>query len=368
MDTLLLNLRADVADITEQLVNVPSISGDEATLADAIQVELANCDWLEVNRIANTVIAKTNFGLPMRVVLAGHLDTVPGANNTTAMRISAGGELPTGEVVAEEVIFGLGSCDMKAGVAVVLKTAVTLRDPNVDVTYIFYECEEVEGTRNGLTLVSNTAPELLAADVAVLLEPSNAVIEAGCQGTLRAEITTKGIRAHSARSWHGKNAIHALAPALEILANFSPDRVLIDGLEYREGLNAVGICGGVAGNVIPDSASLTVNYRYAPSVSAEQAQARITSIFAGFDVEIVDNVPGALPGLREPALANLLAQVGEDVLPKFGWTDVSRFSRLGIPAVNLGPGNPNLAHSASEHVPVSQIHRTADLITQWLTK
>ncbi len=368
MESLLLNLGADVADITVQLVNVPSVSGDEAILADAVQAELEKCDWLTVTRISNNVIARTNFGHAKRVVLAGHLDTVPPANNTRAIRVPAGSALPTGEVVDEEVIFGLGSCDMKSGVAVALKTAVTVSEPNVDVTYIFYECEEVESFRNGLTVVSNVAPELLGADIAVLLEPSNAGIEAGCQGTLRAEITTKGVRAHSARSWHGKNAIHALAPALTILANFEPDRVLVDGLEYREGLNAVGISGGIAGNVIPDSATLTVNYRYAPSVSAEDAEAKIIQIFAGFDVEIVDNAPGALPGLSEPALANLLAQVGGDVVPKFGWTDVSRFARLGIPAVNLGPGNPGLAHSASEHVPVSQIYRTAELINQWLAK
>jgi len=368
VESLLLNLSADVADITEQLVNVPSVSGDEVSLADAVQVELEKCDWLSVTRISNTVIARTNFGHTKRVVLAGHLDTVPPANNTSAIRIPAGGALPTGVVVDEEVIFGLGSCDMKSGVAVALKTAVTVSEPNVDITYIFYECEEVESSRNGLAVVSRVAPELLVADIAVLLEPSNAGIEAGCQGTLRAEIKTKGVRAHSARSWHGENAIHALAPALEILANFEPDRVLVDGLEYREGLNAVGICGGIAGNVIPDSASLTINYRYAPSVSAQEAQAKIENIFVGFAVEIVDNAPGALPGLSEPALANLLAQVGGDVVPKFGWTDVSRFASLGIPAVNLGPGDPGLAHSANEHVPVSQIFRTAELINQWLTK
>jgi len=368
VESLLLNLGADVADITVQLVNVPSVSGDEAALADAVQAELERCDWLSVTRISNTVIARTDFGHAKRVVLAGHLDTVPPANNTSAIRVPAGNALPTGEVVEEEVIFGLGSCDMKSGVAVALKTAVTVSEPNVDVTYLFYECEEVDSSRNGLALVSKVAPELLAADIAVLLEPSNAGIEAGCQGTLRAQITTKGVRAHSARSWHGKNAIHALAPALAILANFEPDRVLVDGLEYREGLNAVGISGGIAGNVIPDSAMLTVNYRYAPSVSAQEAAEKIAQLFAEFDVEIVDNAPGALPGLSEPALANLLEQVGGDVVAKFGWTDVSRFAELGIPAVNLGPGNPGLAHSASEHVPVSQIYRTAELINQWLSK
>ncbi|MBU6347412.1 MAG: succinyl-diaminopimelate desuccinylase [Actinomycetales bacterium] len=364
----MLNLQADVAQITEQLVNVPSISGNEAALADAIETQLRNCSWLTVTRISNSVIAQTNFGLPNRVVLAGHIDTVPAAQNTEAVLVSAGQALPTGEVMTEEVIFGLGGCDMKAGVAVALKAALTISQPTVDVTYVFYECEEVDSSRNGLTLISNSHPELLSADIAVLLEPSNAVIEAGCQGTLKAEIHASGKRSHSARSWLGVNAIHALAPALEILANHQADRVMVDGLEYREGLSAVGISGGIAGNVIPDQASLTVNYRYAPSTSADEAAAKIISLFSDFEVTIIDNAPGALPGLTEPALSNLLQLVGGEVFPKFGWTDVSRFARLGIPAVNFGPGDPALAHSASEHVPTSHIHRVANLITQWLTK
>ncbi len=367
MDSLLLNLPADVVEITEQLVNAPSISGDEKALADEIEAKLSECSWLTITRISNTIIARTELGRDQRIVLAGHIDTVPAANNTEAIRVPAGQKLPTGELAPEDVIFGLGSCDMKGGVAVALQAALTIEQPNMDVTYVFYECEEVDSIRNGLTLVSSSNPELLAADVAILLEPSNAVIEAGCQGTLRAEIRLAGKRSHSARSWLGVNAIHALSPVLEILANYEPKRVLVDGLEYREGLNAVGISGGIAGNVIPDEASVTINYRYAPSTSDDKAAGHIREVFAGYEVEIIDNAPGALPGLTNSALASLLELVGGEVAPKFGWTDVSRFSRLGIPAVNFGPGDPALAHSASEHVPVSQIHRTATLINQWLT-
>ena len=363
-----MNLPTDVAELTELLVNVPSISGDEAVLADAIELKLQTCSWLTVSRISNTIIARTNLGRDQRVVLAGHIDTVPAANNTTAIKVAARANLPTGEPVVEDVIFGLGSCDMKAGVAVLLHVATEISEPNVDVTYVFYECEEVDSVRNGLTLIANSNPELLTADIAVLLEPSNAVIEAGCQGTLRAEVRLHGKRSHSARSWLGSNAIHALAPVLETLANYEPKRVLVDGLEYREGLNAVGISGGIAGNVIPDEAKVSINYRYAPSTSAQSAEDHIKEVFAQYEVEIVDNAPGALPGLTEPALANLLDLVGGEVFPKFGWTDVSRFSRLGIPAVNFGPGDPALAHSASEHVPTSHIYRTATLIKQWLTK
>ena len=368
MESLLLNLRGDVADLTEQLVNVASVSGDESALADAVESALTDCPWLEVTRISNTIIARTNLGRAQRVILAGHLDTVPAADNEKAVRVSAGSALPTGEKLDEDTIFGLGSCDMKAGVAVALHAAATISAPLLDVTYVFYECEEIEAARNGLTLVSAQQPELLNADVAVLLEPSNAAIEAGCQGTLRAELTAKGVRAHSARSWRGTNAIHSLTGALDILANYVPDRVEIDGLEYREGLNAVGIRGGIAGNVIPDSATIVINYRYAPSVTPEQASQRINDLFSEYEVTILDNEPGALPGLSDPALEKLVSLVDGKVAPKFGWTDVARFAKLGIPAVNLGPGDPQFAHSANEHVAVADIEQTSQIVQQWLTK
>ena len=368
MESLLLNLRGDVANLTEQLINVASVSGDERALADAVEAALRECSWLEVTRLSNTVIARTNLGRAQRVILAGHLDTVPAAANETAVRVPAGEKLPTGETLDREVIFGLGSCDMKAGVAVALHAAATISEPTHDVTYVFYECEEIEAARNGLTLLSAQSPELLQADVAVLLEPSNAAIEAGCQGTLRAEITAKGVRAHSARSWRGSNAIHSLASALVLLANFEADRVEVDGLEYREGLNAVGIKGGIAGNVIPDSATVVVNYRYAPTVTAAAAAQRITELFGDYEVNILDNEPGALPGLSDPALAKLVSLVDGKVEAKYGWTDVARFAKLGIAAVNLGPGDPQFAHAANEHVAVADIEQTAQIIEQWLTQ
>jgi len=368
VESLLLNLRGDVANLAEQLINVASVSGDECTLADAVESGLRECSWLEVTRISNSVIARTNLGRAQRVILAGHLDTVPAAANEQAVRIAAGGTLPTGEATEHEVIFGLGSCDMKAGVAVALHAAATISEPTLDVTYVFYECEEIEAARNGLTLVAAQQPDLLQADVAVLLEPSNAAIEAGCQGTLRAEITAKGIRAHSARSWRGSNAIHSLVSALAVLENYEADQVEVDGLVYREGLNAVGIKGGIAGNVIPDLATIVINYRYAPTVSAELAQQRITELFSDYEVNILDNEPGALPGLSDRALSKLVSLVDGKVAPKFGWTDVARFAKLGIPAVNLGPGDPQFAHSANEHVAVADIEHTAKIVQQWLTQ
>ena len=362
----MLNPSADVATLTEELVNIASVSGSEQEIADAVQAALTKCPWLSVTRISNTVVAQTTLGRSRRVILAGHLDTVPAADNTLAVRRSAGEHLPTGTPVDQDVIFGLGACDMKGGVAVALWAATNIEQPKFDVTYVFYECEEVESSRNGLTLLSAEQPELLKADVAILLEPSNAAIEAGCQGTLRLRINALGQRAHSARSWFGVNAIHSLQPALDILTQFEAQRVIVDGLEYREGLNAVRISGGVASNVIPDDASLEINYRYAPSVSASEAEQRMRELFADFNVEILDNEPGALPGLTNPALAELIALANGQVAPKFGWTDVARFSALGVPAVNLGPGDPSYAHSRDEFVSIDDLNRCKNIIEQWL--
>lgn len=362
-----LNPHADIVALTTELVNIESVSGNEGKIADLVEAALRGASWLEVHRFNNNVVAKTNQGKSSRVIVAGHLDTVPVAENAQAVQVSAGGQLPSdGSSVSEDVLFGLGSCDMKGGVAVALRAAVTIENPQFDVTYIFYECEEVDSARNGLTQIAATHPEWLAADIAVLLEPSNANMEAGCQGTLRAQISTSGARAHSARSWMGKNAIHGLADVLTRLTNYEPARVMVDGLEYREGLNAVAIAGGVAGNVIPDAAMVEVNYRYAPSTSGEAAETHIREVFAGYAIEFVDNAPGALPGLDRPALADLVARVGGQVAPKFGWTDVARFSAMGVPAVNLGPGDPSLAHSKNEHVPIEQLKKCEATVFAWL--
>ena len=367
VDIVALNPHADIVALTTDLVNIPSVSGNEAALANAIFVELSKCDWLEVHRFKNSVVAKTNLDKASRVIVAGHIDTVPVADNEAAVFVSGGSGLPSdGTVVPNDVVFGLGSCDMKGGVAVALRAAASIENPQFDVTYIFYECEEVDSERNGLTLIAAEHPEWLAADIAVLLEPSNANIEAGCQGTLRAKVSTVGTRAHSARSWLGDNAIHNLGEILARLNSYVPAKVLIDGLEYREGLNAVQVTGGIAGNVIPDSATVEVNYRYAPSTSGAQAEAHIREVFDGFLVEFVDNATGAMPGLDRPALADLVSRVGGKVAPKFGWTDVARFSAMGVPAVNLGPGDPGLAHSRNEHVSVAQLKQCEETVFDWL--
>jgi succinyl-diaminopimelate desuccinylase len=352
-----LDLTTDVVALTEQLVNIESVSRHEQEIADAVETALAAYDHLTVTRHGNTVVARTDLGLGERVVIAGHLDTVPLNDNLPARyEQRAGGD----------ILHGLGTCDMKGGDAVILRLAATLTEPVRDVTYLLYDAEEIEAVHNGLNKLSQSHPELMTADFAILMEPSNAGVEAGCQGTLRVEVCTTGERAHSARSWRGVNAIHRAGEVLRRLEAYDARRPVIDGLEYHEGLNAVAIRGGVAGNVVPDECVVEVNYRFAPDRSEAQAEAFVREFFHGFDVTLTDSAPGALPGLDRPAAKAFVEAVGGEVAPKFGWTDVARFSALGVPAVNFGPGDPLFAHKQDEHVPVEQIRRSEDRLRAWL--
>ena len=262
---------------------------------------------------------------------------------------------------------GLGTCDMKGGDAVILKLAATVPEPVHDVTYLLYEAEEIDSAYNGLELLSQSRPDLLEADFAILMEPSDAVVEAGCQGTLRVAVTTTGARAHSARSWRGENAIHKAGPILARLAAYEARRPVIDGLTYHEGLNATAITGGVAGNVVPDACRVEVNHRFAPDRDPAEAEAFVREFFEGYDVELLDAAPGARPGLDVPAAKAFVEAVGGTVNPKFGWTDVARFSALGVPAVNYGPGDPMFAHHKDEHVPVAQLEECERRMRAWLT-
>ncbi|MGW0931744.1 succinyl-diaminopimelate desuccinylase [Streptomyces sp. NPDC002644] len=353
-----LDLSLDAALLTARLVDLPSESGTEKPLADAIEAALRTLPHLTVDRYGNNVVARTRLGRPERVVLAGHIDTVPIAENVPS------------RLDEEGVLWGCGTCDMKSGVAVQLRIAATVPEPNRDLTFVFYDNEEVAADLNGLGHVAAAHPDWLEGDFAVLLEPTDGQVEGGCQGTLRVKLRTSGERAHSARSWMGANAVHAAAPILSRLAEYRPRRPVIDGLEYREGLNAVAIEGGVAGNVIPDACTVTVNFRYAPDRGEEEAIAHVREVFADCPIEefvVDDHSPGALPGLSHPAAQAFIEAVGGSPRPKFGWTDVSRFSSLGVPAVNYGPGNPLLAHKRDERVLASMIPEAERRLRDWLT-
>jgi succinyl-diaminopimelate desuccinylase len=344
---------ADPVALTRVLVDVESVSRDEKAIADFVEEVLRETPHLSVDRLGNTLMARTELGREQRVVLAGHLDTVPINNNFPS-------------TVVDDLVYGCGTSDMKSGVALALHLAATLPDPGYDITYLFYEAEEIESRYNGLLLVAETHPEWLLADFAVLLEPTYGVVEAGCQGTLRALVHTQGRRAHTARAWRGVNAIHAAGEVLRRLEDYRPRTVTIDGCTFREGLNAVRIAGGVAGNVVPDECAVEVNLRFAPDRTEKQALEHVHEVFAGYEVELTDSAAGALPGLAAAPAREFLATVGEEPAAKLGWTDVARFAALGIPALNYGPGDPLLAHAPDEHVEIGKIRDGAATLHRWL--
>jgi succinyl-diaminopimelate desuccinylase len=352
-----LDLLGPVEQLTAALCDVESVSGAEGPLADAVESALRALPHLEVLRDGPAVVGRTRLGRAERVVLAGHLDTVPVAGNLPVRWDGAG---------AQRTLWGRGTVDMKGGVAVALHAVAAVPEPVRDVTVVLYDCEEVEATRNGLGRLVGAHPDWVRGDAAVLLEPTNADLEGGCNGTLRVEVTVPGRAAHSARPWTGVNAVHGAAEVLDRLVAYRTREVEVDGLVYREAMSAVGIRGGVAGNVVPDRCVVTVNHRFAPDRSPEQAVAHVRELFDGYDVVVTDLSPGARPGLDHPAVHALVDAAGGRVGPKLGWTDVARFSALGVPAVNYGPGDPALAHRDDEHVPVEQLVRCAAVVTAWL--
>ena len=342
---------ADLLALAAELVAVPSVSHHEAALAGTVEAALRQAPHLQVERIGDTVVARTALGRQQRLVLAGHLDTVPPFDTA-------------GPVVDGDELRGLGAVDMKGGLAVLLDLACTVVDPAVDATYVFYACEEVARRHNSLGRLARQRPDLLSGDAAVLAEPTGAVVEAGCQGTLRVTVSLRGRRAHTARPWMGTNAVHRLGPLLGLLQRYQPRHVVLDGCRYAEQLQAVRVDGGVAGNVVPDAASLTVNYRFAPDRDAAQAVDELHRLLgpaldpaAGDTVEVQDVAAGAPPALTAPLLAEIAARSGQPPRAKVGWTDVATFWEAGTPATNFGPGDPLLAHTPDEVVSRQQLQQ-----------
>lgn len=352
----LLTDSADVVALTREICDIESVSGNERALADAVETWIRDTPHLTVFRDGDALIAQTNLGRAHRVLVAGHLDTVPVNNNLPVTVSEDGTEL-----------WGRGTVDMKGGVAVMVRLMRDLVDPVHDITWVFYDHEEVAADLNGLGRLARVRPELLAADFAILGEPTNAIIEGGCNGTMRVRITTTGVRAHSARAWMGVNAIHGAADVLNRLNAYEPETVTVDGLDYREGINAVAIHGGIAGNVIPDECAVDINFRFAPSRSEADAREYLQNMFDGYTLEVTDSAAGARPGADSELAQDFITSVGGTIAPKYGWTDVARFTALGIPAVNYGPGDPALAHADNEHVPVADLHACERGLRSWLT-
>jgi succinyl-diaminopimelate desuccinylase len=332
----------DLLALTAELVDIPSVSRDEGAICDVVEQRLRAVPWLAVERVGDNVVARTELGRPQRLLLVGHVDTVPANGNERAR-------------VEGDVLWGLGAADMKGGIAVLVDLAETVDAPGVDVSYVFYAGEEIAAEHNGLRLLFAERPDLVSGDAAILGEPTEGVVEAGCQGTMKVEVVLAGARAHTARPWMGRNAVHRLGRVLAVVESFPERRPVLDGCEYREALQAVRVEGGVAGNVVPDRATVVLNHRFAPDRTPAQAEATVRELLApalddGDSLEVVEVADGAPPGLDHPLLAPLVERLGLPVRAKLGWTDVARFSAAGIPACNIGPGDPLLAHTAEERV------------------
>jgi len=349
----------DVFALTAQLVDIASESFAEQAIVDHIEAELSLLEHLEVTRVGDNLVARTNFGRSQRVVLAGHTDTVP-INGNFPGRVEG------------DTLHGVGSADMKGGLAVMLASARRHTSPRFDLTYVFYAREEVAAVHNGLIELFDACPELLEGDVALLGEPTDAMIEAGCQGSLRMVLTLRGARAHTARAWMGRNAIHRAAPVLAMLGAYEARQPVISGCHFHEALLAVAIDGGVSGNVVPDVVSITIAHRFAPDRTAAQAEAHVRELVVPFmddgdELVVVDVANAAAPAVEHPLIAELIERNQLAVTAKLGWTDVARFTERGIPAVNFGPGDPTIAHTAGEHVHRDSVERTwtalDDLVT-----
>ena len=333
----------DLLALTESLCAIPSVSLDERAIADVVEARLReSAASLRMERIGDNVVARSELGRDQRVLLGGHLDTVPPNDNQMPRRDG-------------DTLHGLATADMKGGLAVMLAVAeVISARPDAarfDVTLVFYVGEEIAEEHNGLRALFADRADLVTADLAILLEPTDGWVEAGCQGTLHLRATFRGARAHTARPWMGENAIHRASAALAAIAANDPGPVDVDGLEYRQALQAVRMEAGIANNVVPDECTLVVNRRFAPSVSLDEAEAQTRALLVGADeVEVVNASVAAPPNLWNPLVAELIGSFDLGVRPKLGWTDVARFAAHGIPALNFGPGDPTVSHTAGEYV------------------
>ena len=349
-------LGQQLLEATGRLVAIPSVSFNEQAIADELHEQLSHHSHLEIERLGDNIVASTRLSRRQRVILAGHLDTVPGE-----VAVS----------IENDRVTGLGAADMKGGLAVLAWLAGAVTEPTMDLSFVFYVAEEVAQEHNGLGDLQRRRPELLRADAAVLAEPTGGVLELGCQGSLQLQVRLEGLRAHAARSWMGENAIHRLAPLLEVLGRYSPRQPVIDGCVFKESLQAVGLQAGVAANVVPDSATLRLNHRYAPDRSPSEAFAFVEELLGpvmreGDELTILDIAEAAPPNLSHPILAGLARVVEAPPRAKLGWTDVARFSAVGVPAVNFGPGHPELAHVPGEWVEADNLAQTAAALRRFV--
>ncbi len=341
-----------LAERTLELVDTPSVSRDEASIAEvvaaAVPLELVHRDG------ASLVYATPRTGKPL-ILLAGHLDTVPAQGNIPG-RIENG------------AVHGLGASDMKGGVAVMVELARWAADAALayDLAFLFFPREELGPDENPLPALFDAVPLLTEPSLVVVLEPTDNTIQAGCVGNLVARAVFEGRSAHSARPWLGVNAIRLAVEGLREVVALEPVDVEIEGLVFREVLSVTEIHGGIASNVIPAIVECTLNFRYAPNRTAAEAEVRLRELVPG-RVDVLHNAPGAHVAVGSPLVRRLREVGGFAVQPKQAWTNVSDFAARGLDAINLGPGATRYAHTVDEQVEIAELERTLDALTRFVS-
>ena len=333
-----------LADTLAELIDIPSVTGDEQAICDHVSERLStNAPHLTLQRVNHSLLASSAGDGPL-VLLAGHLDTVPPQGQPPA-RIDGGR------------MHGLGASDMKGGVAVMLHL-MEETDPAwpYRLAAVFYEAEEGKFANNGLEPVLNRFTWLSEAMFGVLLEPSDGEIQAGCNGVMNAKVVFIGKSSHSARPWWGENAISKAGAWLSKMHTRRPDPVNLDGLVFKEVMSVTLARGGLAANIIPPRFEMNLNYRFGPHRTTAEAEEEVRRVCREADqVEIVDSAPSGRVVTDHPLVTELAEAAGVGIGSKQGWTDVARLTARGIPSINFGPGETSQAHTADESMPLDHL-------------
>lgn len=348
---------SDLVETTKWLVGIPSVTGDEDAIVAAVAERLGSAYTAdEITQVGKSVVVGRRTGRPL-ILLVGHLDTVP----------SQGAPPP---FVDGDRLYGLGSCDMKGGLAVMLHL---LESPGVvdgpfDVIGVFYDAEEGPADANGLEPVLNQLGWLLDAELAVVLEPSDSEIQLGCNGTLNATVEFHGKSSHSARPWWGENAVTKAGEWLSKLHSRAPESFIIDGLEYREVMSVTMASGGIARNIIPDRFTLNLNYRFSPEKTIDEAIQQLMTVCDVADaVTVFDAAPAGPVNRNHPLVARLHDVSEAPYTAKQGWTDVARLGTRGVLGVNFGPGEASQAHQAGESVRITDLEDSYQALFELLS-
>jgi succinyl-diaminopimelate desuccinylase len=333
------------AETLRWLVDIPSDTGQESEICTAINDRLSG---LPSTRVGNSLVVGEPVGDRPLILLVGHLDTVPSQGQGPS-RVDGGR------------LFGLGACDMKGGLAVMIHL---LEDPgqrSFGVAGIFYAGEEGPAAGNELARVLDEVGWLRSAHFGVVLEPSDGELQVGCNGVINAVVRFHGRAAHSARPWLGENAITKAGDWLAAMHRRQPRDVVIQGLVYQEVVSVTRASGGVANNVIPAAFEANVNCRFTPDQTVEEAVAMLRVECRDADeLEIVDSAPAGPVDTGHPFVARLVEATGAPFAAKQGWTDVARLGEFGIPAINYGPGETALAHRPDESIDLGDLDRAIE--------